>query len=56
QDTSRPTHGNDCFMPRCRLLLESESRALAPSFRFRLFHSHHRLEFSPGNMVSIDES
>ncbi|GKG24146.1 hypothetical protein Tco_0392182, partial [Tanacetum coccineum] len=38
-DTSRPTHGNDCCMPQCCLLLESKSRALAPSFGFQLLGS-----------------
>ncbi|GKE72614.1 hypothetical protein Tco_1534655 [Tanacetum coccineum] len=39
QDTSRPAHGNDCCMPRCHLLSESESKVLVPSFRFQLLGS-----------------
>ncbi|GJU24511.1 hypothetical protein Tco_1163132 [Tanacetum coccineum] len=39
QDTSRPAHRNDCCMPRCHLLLESEFKALVPSFGFQLLGS-----------------
>ncbi|GJS04007.1 hypothetical protein Tco_0320515 [Tanacetum coccineum] len=36
---SELVHGSDCCKPRYHLLSESESRALAPSFRFRLLGS-----------------